>query len=310
MVIGTNFGLNDSLAYTEFQFDSFQALYSMNSAAFSTDDWPVFLLGKPLNNVAAVKVLEVQIPFSYYVINSKSNTFLLTESDGGGATTVTLPVGNYTSTTIVTALGAALTSASANTHTYTVTYSGLTQKLTVSSNSGGVTTFTLTFGTDVNDEGWTNPREWLGFNAYTNSSTLQTLIAPKVLQITGPNYAYVNSVAMGAMIKLFLPASYSTGGLLAADGPQISKIPITSQPGGITFWQDPDPQKWFDLGDWSSMQQVDMYVTLGDNPEPVTFNGGTFSVKMGILTNANQRKEFLGGGMQNDRVQARIGGVI
>lgn len=240
MVVGTNFGLNDSLQYTEFEFDSLAAQYGFNASNYSSSDWPVFLLGKPLNNVAALKTLEVQIPFTYYVFNSKNNTFTLTESDGGGARTVTIPVGNYTSSTLPSALATALNSASANSHTYTVAYSTSTYKLTITSNAGGANTFTLTFGSSSTDPGWLNPRLWIGFNGGANTSdATQTLIAPAVLQVTGANYAYVNSVTIGAMVKLFLPANYVTGGLLAADGPQLAKIPITSQPSGITFWQDP-----------------------------------------------------------------------
>ncbi len=196
MVVGTNFGLNDSLQYTEFEFDSLAAQYSMNAGGYSAYDWPVFLMGKPLTNVAALKVLEVQIPFSYYVFNSKNNTFTLTESDGGGPRTVTIPVGNYTSSSIGSTLATALNSASANSHTYSVAYSAVDYKLTITSNAGGANTFTLTFGT-ATDPGWTNPRLWLGFNGGDNVSTLQTLVAPLVLQITGPNYAYVNSITIG-----------------------------------------------------------------------------------------------------------------
>lgn len=234
----TSYGISDSLKYTEFEFDSLQTIQSFNTHHYTTD-WPLFLLGKPLTNIAALKIVEAQIPFSYYVFyaatadsNSSNNTFTLTESDGGGATTVTIPAGNYTSTTILTALASALNAASANSHTYTVTYSSTTQLLTITSNAGGANTFTLTFGTSVNDPGWNNPRLWLGFSGGANISTTgQVLVAPSVIQLTGPNYIYINSVTLGAMIKLYLPANYNTGGQLSADGPQAAKIAITSQPG-------------------------------------------------------------------------------
>ncbi len=111
-------------------------------------------------------------------------------------------------------------------------------------------------------------------------------------------------------MKLFLPANYVTGGQLAADGPQMAKTPITSQPGGITFWQDPDPQKWFDLENWASMQNVDFFISLGDNPEPVAFNGNQFSIKLGILTNVTMHSEFVGGSAANGRVYSRVGPQI
>lgn len=310
MSTGTNFGLNDSLKYTEFEFDSDQAI-SAKDASYYTSDWPLFYLGKPLANIAAMKILEVQVPFSYYVFNDNNNTFTLTESDGGGARTVTIPVGNYDSSIITTILGAALTTASANSHTYTVVYGSTTQLLQITSNAGGSRTFTLTFGANTNDFGWTNPRIWLGFAGGANTSnTSQVLTAPYVIQLTGPNYVYVNSVVLGAMIKLFLPANYQSGGLLAADGPQCARIPITSQPCGVTFWQDPDPQKYFDMENWTSLAQIDFYLTLGDNPEPLSLNGNSFALKLGILTNESNHNDYLGGGKQNKRVMLRTGNTL
>lgn len=322
---GGSYGLSDTLKYHEFQFDSDQAINSFAENVY-TSDWPLFYLGKPLNNIAGLKVLEVQIPFSYYVFNHLNNTFILNESDGGGNRIVTIPPGNYSSSTILTTLAAALNAASANSHTYTVTYDNATQKLTITSNAGGTNTFTFTFGNDIQDPGWTNPRIWLGFSGGSvTSSTSQSLTAPFVVQLTGPNYVYVNSVTLGAMIKLFLPANYSTGALLAADGPQCARIPITSQPSGVTFWQDPgffyfikkqifvkkflDPQKWFDVENWSNMAQVDFYLTLGDNPAVLELNGNEFAIKLGVLTNEASHNDFVGGGRSNDRVQLRTGPV-
>lgn len=244
---GLNYGLCDSLQYFEFEFDSFDAITTPDSAA-ATTDWPLFTLGRPMTNIAAIKILECQIPFSYYIFNSKNNTFTLTESAGGGATTVTLPAGNYSTLTMITALETALDAASANSLTYTVTFAGLstspnTGKFTVTNNGGGVSTFTLTFGV-AGDGRNTNPSLFLGFASGANiSDTSQTLEAPFVASITGPNYVYVNSNTLGQQCNLYLP----TGALNLGKGnlgPQMAKIPITTQPGGVNYWQDPNPLMW------------------------------------------------------------------
>lgn len=307
MVTGTNYGLNDSLKYTEFEFDSLVAEQSLDSA-YATTDWPMFLLGKPLSNIAAMKVIEVQIPFSYYVFNSINNTFTLTESDGGGPATVTIPVGNYDTVSILTALATALNSASVNSHTYTVTYSAITQKLTFTSNAGTTKTFTLTFGSAGN-VGNTNPRLWLGFVAGAiTSTTSQVLVAPNVVALTGPNYLYLCSRSMGPMVKLYLP-QYAQNGIYGAgaDGPQIAKVPITSQPNGVTFWQDPAPLYWFDLENLTNLAYLDLYVIAGTANQafPTLFNGNSFSCKIGFLTNESVHNDYLGGGKQNDRVTSR-----
>jgi hypothetical protein len=61
-----DYGLSDSLQYYEYELDSLDATSAFTSGVASTD-WPMFLLGgkTPLTNIAAFKILEVQIPFSW-----------------------------------------------------------------------------------------------------------------------------------------------------------------------------------------------------------------------------------------------------
>ena len=73
-----------------------------------------------LDSSDAINVTPLYATTDFYVINSENNTFTLTEVTSD---TVTIPVGNYTSVTLPTALTAALTSTSLGTRTYTVTYS-------------------------------------------------------------------------------------------------------------------------------------------------------------------------------------------
>ena len=65
--------MDEKYRYIEFEFDSLDAQTSINATVASTD-WPLFRLPRPLSNIAAMKILEVQIPFSYYVIDTKNNT--------------------------------------------------------------------------------------------------------------------------------------------------------------------------------------------------------------------------------------------
>jgi hypothetical protein len=319
---GTNFGLNDSLEYTEFEFDSFDTDVAYNQNYFTTD-WPLFQLGKPLTNVAAVKVLEAQIPFTYYLFNSNNNTFILDEWVTGGTVdgtaTVTIPPGNYTSTTILTILGTLLSAASTtigNMFTYTVTYNAAQMTLTIKNNdttSGDY--FTLTFGSGLSDNGSTNPRLYLGFSGGVNKSTINSgatgteiLTGPSVIQLTGPNYVYINSRSLGGVIHLYLPGNgvVNPGGA-GADGPQIAKVSMTSGVGGVCDWQDPDPLKWFDVGNTLIAGNIDFYCTLGtaNYETPLEFNGAPFSIKLGVLTNTSSHNDWLGGGKQNDRIVQR-----
>lgn len=319
MAEGLNYGLNNSLEYTEFEFDSFDCKQAYNSD-YKITDWPNFYLGKPLDNVAALKVLEAQIPYTFYLFNSKNNTFQLEEFTDGGTTPsaivdIVLEPGNYTAVTIVTALNDALNAASPNGFSYSTVFKAPQLKLAISNNDIEADNyFSLKFG-DVNDAGATNPRIWLGFGAGDNISTINTgsanssiVTAPNVIQLTGPNYVYICSRRFGSLIHLYLPGNGVVNPVDAgADGPQIAKIAMTSGVGTVCDWQDPDPQKWFDTGNSIIAGNIDFYVTIGTAgyDVPVEFNGASFSLKLGILTSTSNHSNYLGGGSQNNRAVTR-----
>lgn len=279
------FGLDENFTYAEFYFDSLDTSQSLVSNS-STRDWPLFLLTKPLYNVAAVKILEVQIPFTWYVFNSFNNTFTLTEIIGAPAT-VTLPIGNYSTTSLIPILQTALNTASPNGYTYTVTFSGSsssqpnTGKFTFTSSAG--TLFTFQF---AGTEGYVDPAMYLGFRGPLpfNSTAGGVLVAPNVANVTGPNYVYVQSRKLGSLCDSFLPVgSDKTGG--GVTGSEVAKIPVNVQPGGIIYWQDPAPDMWFDLENLANFADVDFYLSLGNNSpqQPLQLNGSPFSLKLGVL---------------------------
>lgn len=309
VTMGDNYGLNDSFRYFEYELDSLDNSGSCIGGV-SPLNWPVFKLGgkRPLENIAAIKVLEVQIPFSYYVINSRNNTFLLYEENQlVTSSTVTLPVGNYNPSQICTALGTALTTASLNSRTYTVTYNDQTLKLTITSSA--TTIFTFSFGAPTNS-GNVNPRLYIGFpGGFTSSSggTPNTLVSPNAIMLSGPNYIYVNSQKMGTLFNVYLPqGAFNLGGGNA--GPQLTKIPVNTNSGGVVFWQDPDPQKWFDTGLLDQLNEIDFYLTLGNTTSqiPLDLNGLSFSIKLGVLLAIKDKNTSSSSLAGNDRVIKRV----
>jgi hypothetical protein len=302
---GNNFGLNDNLKYYEFEIDSLDNSGSFKSGSAATD-WPVFLLGgkAPLSNIAAVKIIEAQIPFSWYVFNSGNNSFYLYEQ-GNYVTfaVVTLPIGNFTTGQMVTNLKTALDAATMNALTYTVTYNPSTLKFTFTNT--GTQPFAFSFGADDNS-GNINPRLYIGFPGGYTYSTAQTMVAPNVALVSGPNYVYVNSQKIGQLCNMYLPqGAFNLGGGNA--GPQMAKIPVNVQSGGIIYWQEPDPQKWFDFENLTQLNQVDFYLTLGNTTTqtPLRLNGLGFSLKLGVLVNIMDKSSSYGGGSL-DRVVKRI----
>lgn len=290
--MGEAFGLSSSLRYFEYEFDSQDAIKGY-SASETVLDWPNFQIERPLSNIAGLKILEVQIPFSFYVINEYNNKFTLTSTSG--TFTVTIPEGNYESSTLIDATQAAMFSVDPL-GAYVIKYDQTIGKFTFYS----PILFSLTFGT-ANDSGDDNPAFIYGFHPGTTPTGL-VLQAPRVAAITGPMYLYVCSEALGTLCQLYLPqtSDLSQGGL----GPELSKIPVNVNPWCIIHWQDPDPEKYFDVASLFSLQSLDLYLTLGKNPrKPLRLNGLSFSVKLGILVNQDSRTDVttLGDSMKRIR---------
>jgi len=303
-----NYGLNDQFAYYEYEFDSSDAYQPFSSGELSTD-WPKFNFIRTLKNIAAIKNLEAQIPFTWYVFNEKNNQFWLQEGINPPVL-VTIPPGNYNSTSMAAQLKTSL-DASLGVHTYTVTFLGASatgpalNKFQISSSTALVGDFfELTFGPDAAEGA--EIKYYLGMNQ-DNDSSLGTgvantaiLISPNVVNITGPNYIYINSNEIGALTSLFIPDGLGPKG---GWGPQMAKIPVDVQPGGIIYWKDPDPQKWFDLENLPNLMQVDFFLTLGNtlSQVPLKLNGQAFSLKMGVLENRLDRSELLANTYANKR---------
>lgn len=292
---GNNFGLNGNYEYNEFEIDSFDALQAYNSS-YTSLNWPRIYFGKPLTNVVAVKVLQVTVPFKYYVIHSGNNTFLL------DANTVTLDVGSYTASELATQISSKVNGLIAG--TTSCSYSTSTMKFTISNNAP--TAFTLTFGAAGNN-GSTNARLVLGYNAGTTASSA-TQVGPNVAQWNGPPYLYLNSATLGTMINLFLNGdgivnANGTG----ADGPQVCMIPVNTTRDNTITYTDPDPQKWFYVGSQNFNAGLDFYLTMGTGNQqvPLDLNGSRFCVKLGILQAKDQGNDNMPSARHNNRVISR-----
>lgn len=271
-----NYGLNPNYNYYEFSFDSSQAQHSYNPS-YTKEDYPVFFLGgkRDLTNVAAIKILEVQIPFSYYVFNGSRIVY----TDPLGTRNIFL-LGNYTAAQLITKLKTELDAAhvalGGAANAFTVILNPQLNKLNILGFDAGPFVFSLTLtATDA---------EALGYNTGLNTADLAgSLQAPKSILVSGPNYLYLNSNTLGTLVNLYLPASDVTTGGNA--GPQVAKIPVNVAPTGIIYWQDPDPQKWFDVENLNQLQQTDFYLSLGTHTEVLRLQGLPFSIKFGVLLN-------------------------
>jgi hypothetical protein len=289
-----NYGLNDTYQYNEICLDSLDS-NGVSSNGSSTLDWPTFEIGGKNNvaNVAAFKVLSAEIPFSYYVFSSENNSFVITIS--AIDTVCVIPEGNYNATRLVNQLQELFNGLAVG--TFVVQLVDLTQKLKIT----GPSPFSLTFGTST-DTGNTNPRLFMGFNAGLISCS-GVMNAPNCVLLSGPAYLYLNSTKSGGLINLHLPTSAADRG---NTGPQLAKIPVNTQSGGIILYSDPAPLYYFDMED-GNLDFVDFYLTMGTltTQKPLRLNGLSFSIKLGVLTRRMNHDEIQSGTMQQGRVQKR-----
>lgn len=302
------YGLSPDYLYSEYFLDSYDNSGQAN-VVYPATDWPRFELGGkiPLKGVVAIKFISAEIPFSYYIFKSTNNTFTLAENGGAGVT-ITLPVGNYTSAQIISSLGTLLTTATGVGATYVVTISNQTNKLTFTGSGGTLASFILTFGS-VGGTGNTSPRLYLGFDGGPTSSTGLTLTAPNSVNLSGANYLYLNSLAIGSLLDCNLP--YGAVNLGGGNGSiQIARIPVNASPGETILYNDAIPDFWFDVGALENLQSLDLYLSIGNQGStatitPLSLNGLNFSVKMGILRKKSTDDSTQGGGYNQNRVVKR-----
>lgn len=110
----TKGSLNPLLQQTTKRIVSIDSQYRDNKAALSTDF--TFNLSDPLRDVLNLKLYSIQIPYTWYTINSNygSNFFMLKGNSSGinngfHDIKISIPIGNYTAQELITAVNLSLT---------------------------------------------------------------------------------------------------------------------------------------------------------------------------------------------------------
>lgn len=123
-----------------------------------------------------MKIHNIQLPVSFYQINSNYNTLKISERNAGDTVidnfTITITPGNYTVTELASEIETKLNASSVQTNTYSVTQDDKTGKLNISYTGGGSANVDIK---SFNDGSTANPI--IGAGEY-NSSTGTTDITP------------------------------------------------------------------------------------------------------------------------------------
>lgn len=190
-----------------------------------------------------------------YNVDSTNNTFVFQET-GESSTTVTLTAGNYSITSMITALQTALDAASPNTRTYTITTNTITNKLTITGSAG---TFKVIHTGGLN--------LMLGFSTSTDTSAALAVTAGRIYNLT--RYGGLNLYLSACKADTFNTITGSREAMLAY-------IPICEAASGDVYPYLPHDFEWTDI----SIDNVDyLHVRLADDTSTtVNLNGGYMSV--------------------------------
>lgn len=179
-----------------------------------------YTLDREISRVSEIKISSIHIPFSFYAINENNNVLHL----GAGSSTV--PVGNYTVSTLTAALITAMDDILAGT-TSTVTYNSTKNKFTLTND--------IAFTVDVVSAN--NIAYVIGFEEPGLSSTSHE--SDSVVDISGPKHIVLKSsiltqftaeknVTANSLSEIYVVNTGVSDNILHT-------IPINSMPSGVNL---------------------------------------------------------------------------
>lgn len=204
-----------------------------NSARFETFLQRAFTLKEAESRRYYMRLEDVDIPLTYYNVNSNFNVFKVTETDGVTPVTltITLEEANYTASEIAAELGSALTAASSSTGyttTYTIQYDEPRNRFEIRATFTAATgsfVETITNGSTLNEIAGVGKADTANITGFDNTLTLVNgtfVEAPfsvkldiiQYLQIVIKNLSSNNGYLGGKIIHLgaFVPTSLASRG--------------------------------------------------------------------------------------------------
>lgn len=190
----------------------------------------VVRLPSTLFNVTSAMLKSIELPTSYYVFSASRQNTSLVVSVGGVTTTVTIPDGNYTFSTMSAALTAALTAAFPGS-TFTATFSDATYKTTLTVSPSAAIAVDCSAVNPVETPTQYGLASYIGFPPGVVTSGTGSVSGTRVASLNPESYLLVhieelNTVQQGGM--------WGGGG---SGGVAFAKVPVTN-PTMCTFVYD------------------------------------------------------------------------
>ena len=212
-------------------------------------------LDKSIDRVTRIYVESAQIPFTYYTTNALNNVF---ETSLG---TTIISNGNYNSGNIATALKNGLDADAPGGAPWTVSFSQITFKLTITA-SVAFSIITTTPNTMAHI---------LGFNADTGLNLTQ--VGDGAIDLSGPRYLVIKSSLIGEN------RSFTTAvAPMVSSRDIIHTVPVNTNPGGVILDIAPEP-RYNILGFKTSFQTNIDFRLEDDQGNLINLNGNHWSVQ-------------------------------
>lgn len=228
-----------------------------NGGTFTVSVSGANISNKP-GKAVKVALTSATIPLTYYGINSSNNTLVFNE--GATQCVATIPAGQYSSTSVTSAIATAMNTASANVITYTVTLSTDTGKFTFSSNSGAITTtINTTTSTCQVPLG-------LGYGTLSGFNIAVKLTAPNIANLIGPTEIHIRC-------SNFIGDLYETQ--VQAPAAILAIVPIVGNQFDSLIYVPAYPKQFADVGGKVDTMNFNITDEFG---VPINFNG--YGVKL------------------------------
>jgi hypothetical protein len=308
------YAVTEDRAYGEVSLDSLdhQLSSSTNQPEFVIEE-----LGK-VGDIIGLKLIQCEIPFSFYVFNS-TNTLGFSANTGGNTPVLytgaageqnagtqywTWTAGTSTVTTLIgpSSRGSGTTADSQKGTILPGNYdlsssnnsTSILNKWAAAFNTNGITGVTMTYDASsgkisiVNGTGSTlnfgfgptcTCATWLGFDTNKNYSIP---IGGTYIAPYVANVTGPNYVHLHSSLGTLVDKRKIVGPSDVIYSAVLCRVPLASNPGGIIFYQDPSPY-YFNIGT-NSIDKIKFWLTMGNEPGVILdLNGRNFSLEFAFI---------------------------